>query len=53
MASRAGVMLGIPDEKITFEDNISNAWTTNKFGGVPVSLIKLAYISSCCKTESR
>ncbi len=39
MASCSGVMLGIPDEKISFEDDISNPWTTNKFGGVPVSQI--------------
>ena len=37
MASCIGVMLGVPDEKVSFEDDISNAWTTNKFGGVPVS----------------
>ena len=37
MASCTGVMLGVPDEKISFEDDTSNAWTTNKFGGIPVS----------------
>ena len=37
MASCIGVMLGVPDEKVSFEDDISNAWTANKFGGVPVS----------------
>jgi hypothetical protein len=39
MASCRGVMLGVPDEEISFEDDKSNTWTTNKFGGVPVSTI--------------
>ena len=41
MASRLGVMLGIPDGKIAFEDAMNNTWSTNKFGGFPVSLMIL------------
>ena len=39
MASRIGVMLGVPDGKIAFEDAMDITWSTNKFGGDPVSLV--------------
>jgi hypothetical protein len=51
MASCRGVMLGVPDEQISFEEDKSNTWTTNKFGGVPVSNTIICRAEGCVNTH--
>ena len=37
----SNVLLGVPDEVIASVDDLNNGWHTNKFGGTPVSNIRL------------
>lgn len=45
MASRKGVMLGVPDEMVNSQDDSNIGWMTNKFGGLPVSKMQRKMLS--------